>query len=444
MRSTVTTPTVRREAGFTTAELLVSMLVSSVVLLGVLLLFDFSQRISRVQTNVAEMQQSLRVGQYDAVRLIRMAGRGGLPLGNLPNGRAVALRNNVAAGSRIGPAGTPAILAGTDVLTVRGVFSSPIYQVASADPASFVLDNMVAPATATHGTVVLRNVTPTGIPQDLTAIIEAVGRGIPEALLLVSPRDAGRYTVVELDPVASNVANPAQIQIGFHIRNGTHTAAYSGFSADGPGTYPADLTSVAFVGILEEYRFYVREEYDIPGDAASDLTSKLSRARVYPGTELPWRGDDDLDTEDEVDATDLDEEHPNWRLDIADNILDFQVALGLDSTYDGTLAADDNDTGADDEIREAANGDRDDWLFNGTTDTAADPAWAGAPLYYIRLSTLARTDRRDSEYEAPPLARVEDRTYATTHRFNVSRAGGGTDRMFRRRLLQTVVDMRNL
>ncbi|HEX2644976.1 MAG TPA: hypothetical protein VHU81_18400, partial [Thermoanaerobaculia bacterium] len=91
------------------------------------------------------------------------------------------------------------------------------------------------------------------------------------------------------------------------------------------------------------------------------------------------------------------------------------------------------------QIVEAADGRLDDWLFNSATDNPADPAWSGALLYYIRLSTLARTDRRDKEYQAPVLARVEDRAYVAAHRFNLR-----NDRMFRRRLLQTVVDMRNL
>ena len=57
-----------RSAGFTVMELAVSMLVLVVVLLGMLSLFDFSNRLSHVQTNVADMQQALRIAQQDAVR----------------------------------------------------------------------------------------------------------------------------------------------------------------------------------------------------------------------------------------------------------------------------------------------------------------------------------------------------------------------------------------
>jgi len=48
---------------------------------------------------------------------------------------------------------------------------------------------------------------------------------------------------------------------------------------------------VAYVAILEEYRFYVREDHAISGNATSDLTPVLSRARFYPGTDQPYAAD---------------------------------------------------------------------------------------------------------------------------------------------------------
>src|SRR5947209_6944295 len=112
-----------RQRGFTLIEVAVSLLVTIIVLLGVLALFDLSNKLSRVQTNISDMQQSLRAAQTDAIRMIRMAGRGGLPLGTLPNGWAVAVRNNVADPSYVGDNTTPQVVPGSDVLTVRGVLS---------------------------------------------------------------------------------------------------------------------------------------------------------------------------------------------------------------------------------------------------------------------------------------------------------------------------------
>lgn len=426
-----------RAAGFTVMELAVSMLVLVVVLLGMLSLFDFSNRLSHVQTNVADMQQALRIAQQDAVRTIRMAGRGPLPLGLPPTGLAVSVRNNVAAGSRIGGTDTPEVLPGSDVLTVRGVFSSPIYQVNSSRSESFELKKNAGGAPIS-GKVIVQSSTPTGIPQDLialrTAVENAKDRGTPgEALLLISPRDASLYAVVQLDPATSEIGNPDSFTIGFTIVDGGGQKDYSneyGLLSRG-GAYPADLTSVAFVSILEEHRFYVRQQFETAPNGTQDVVPRMSRARVFPNTEEPWRGPDDL-------PNDSDPEHPSWWQDVADNIVDLQVALAFDTPRGGgAMTDDDNDTGDDDRIFESADGLNDDWLYNDTQ--AVNPVqWANQQLYYIRLTTLARTDRRDPQFQSPQLVSIED------HDLTGSRFNDRTDRMFRYRPLQTLIEMRNL
>ena len=410
------------EAGFTLLELSVSLLVTVTILLGTLSLFDFSNRLARVQTNVSDMQQALRVSLQDTVRTVRMAGRGGMPMGAVPTGMSVSVRNNVPAGARIGGGATPRILEGTDVLTVRGVFSSPIWQVNSTNPASFKLD-------ASGGEILVATTTPTGIPQDLSALRAAVLGGVPEPLIVVSPRDAGMYAVVQLDPSSDVTSNPDLYRIVFKITGGPYTIQYVGMSAG--GVYPPDLTNAAFIGLLEEYRYYVREERDIPSDPNSDLSPRFSRARVVPGTDKPYRGPDD-------DPAVLDDVHSSWRQDIADNIMDMQLALGFDSALGGGAMTDDEgDTGDDDRIFESANGQNDDWLYNDTQ--AFNPAtWNGRTLYFIRLNLLARTDRRDPKHEAQRVTWIED------HDLTSSRLNLRTERMYRRRLLQTVIDMRNI
>ena len=421
-----------RQRGFTLIEVSVSLLVTIIVLLGVLALFDFSNRLTRVQTNISDMQQSLRVAQNDSVRLIRMAGRGGLPLGNLPTGTAVVVANNVADNTHVGvTAATPEVVPGSDVLTVRGVFAAPTYQVKTADSTAFTLSPA---ATPTKGTVRIDIKTPTGIPQDLEALKKAVNKQRPEALLLVGSQGSDVWAVVELDPSNSVVTNPNQFTIAFKVSGGTHTTDYAKFSSAGAGVFPPELKAASFVGLLEEYRFYVRREYAVPGDKTTDLVPKLSRARVYPGTQAVWAPDDDGNTGDE-----------NWRVDIADNIFDFQVALGLDTAAKdpavgacaaGTIRSDDRHCG----IYESADGETDDWMYNGEANTNA-ALFANSNLYYIRISTLARADRRDKDYEAPTLVRVEDNKYNTpqTTVFN-----SDEERMYRRRILRTVIDMRNL
>jgi type II secretory pathway pseudopilin PulG len=421
-----------RQRGFTLIEVSVSLIVTIIVLLGVLALFDFSNRLTRVQTNISDMQQSLRVAQNDAARLIRMAGRGGLPLGSLPAGTAVAVADNVANNTYIGgTAATPEVVPGSDVLTVRGVFSAPTYQVRTADSTAFTLSPA---ATPTKGTVRIDIKTPTGIPQDLEALKKAVNRQRPEALLLVGSQGSDVWAVVELDPANSVITNPNQFTIAFNISGGMHTTDYAKFSSAGAGVFPPELKAVSFVGLLEEYRYYVRREHAISGDKTSDLAPKLSRARVFFGTQAVWAPDDDNNTSD-----------ADWRADIADNIFDFQVALGLDTPAKdpaagacaaGTIRSDDRHCG----IYESADGETDDWMYNGEANTNA-ALFAGSNLYYIRLSTLARADRRDKDYAAPTLVRVEDNKYNTPETTVFNSDG---ERMYRRRILRTVIDMRNL
>ncbi len=437
------------ESGFTLVELSIALFVTVEVILAVLLLFDFSNKLSRVQSNVTDMQQSLRIAQYDTVRLIRMAGRGGLPEGTSPavanayHGAAISVEDNVVQGTHITDGTSPTVVAGTDILTIRGVLSTPVYH-----PTTLTLDKPATPNLATKGTVLVQAALPVDpraapdatMTQDISALKTAINNaknGAPlEALLLVGA-DETVYAVVELDPNTSDASQANQVTVGFKISGGTNTVQFGALSAN--GAFPATLTNAWTVGILEEYRFYVREEYANAAKPTTDtLTSKLSRARVLPNTNIVWGSTSNVATN----AT-------NLQFDIADNVTDFQVALGFDTPQGvGSISA-----GTSNAI-EDNNSATDDWLFNAAGDSPDTPAkianWNGSPLYYVRLSTLVRTDRQDQTYTAPLITRIEDRDY-TGSPFNdpvVTNATTGDtsthNRNYRRRLLQTVIDLRNL
>ena len=395
------------EAGFTLLEAVVSLAVMTVVLVGLLSLLQLNSRVAKAQVNVAEMQQSLRVAQSDIVRQVRMAGRGGLPsyrdaAGVYPGmllpyqGLAISVQNGVGPGTTIGGNANAPVREGTDVLTLRGVFQTTFFQV---NPVS---DGKV-PNTG-NGSLVIRKIGPTGVPQDdFHALEDAIQKGRPEALLLVSTLDDGIQAVVELTG-GRQVEGGTGLQLDF-TTEGTHGAEYLKLSPG--GAYPPQLTAVAAVGILEEYRYYVRDQPPAP---------RLSRARVYPGTDAPYAGDAD-----------------NLHADIADNVLDLQIALGIDRNPNERI--------------EDAQNETDDWLFNAPADTpVANPptVWnrRESPLYYVRISTLARTDRLDADYQSPPIQAIEDHVYDEPD----APADGASklERSYRRRLLQTVVDLRNL
>lgn len=347
----------KREAGFTLVELLVSLAVTAVLILGVLATFDFSARMNRVQLHVADMQQSLRIAQNEIVKLARMTGRG-----TLPPAIAVQVVNNVPANYKlITGQDSTGVLEGTDVLRLRGVFNSSLYQVEYLNPA--VWDD---PDSDGVGSVVVLP-TAAGVPQDLAALKEVATVG--ETIVLVTPFDVVSVAEITAIDDDKDVAGITGFEI-FFKRDAADAVL---------GTLPVGLPAVAHVGVLEEHVFYIRST------GASGVAPSLARGRMDPGTGLGYKKVGD----DEADAV------ANAALDIADNIADLQVAVGI-----GVV---------------------------------------GQPE--LRVSTLVRTDRADpGKYQATVLpATIEDHAYPSNHAFN-SAAG----RRYRWRLMRTNVNLRNL
>ena len=175
-----------------------------------------------------------------------------------------------------------------------------------------------------------------------------------------------------------------------------------------------DRRTITSIGILEEVRYYARQTYATPGDDTSESTSRLSMARFYPGTQVAYAGDDE-----------------NFQIDIADNILDLQLAMAIDIDGDGQIVED----GSED----------DDWLFNSPDDDPTEAKWNGGALpalFYLRATTLARTDRRDIAYIDGPITVLEDHDYSEVE--IPADADEKRDRMYRRRTATTVIDLRNV
>lgn len=426
----------RPAAGFTLVELLVGLALTSILLLAIVSVFTAGSKLARVETQVADMQQSLRAAHAQITRLVRMTGRGGLALthslGTSFQGPAISVRNDAGEGSdsgeiAVGLGSSPLAVTGSDILTVRGVFETPIYQLNTLNPNSLqFFDQLGAlttdPTQAATGQLQILDTTPTGTPQSLTPFSEALADGgTPEALILVSPIDERIVGVVELNPnlpsaVAGNTATIAFIVRG--MTNAGYRTLYESGTPPTPPTLPAGLTSVAYVGILEEYRFYIRQ----------GTPPRLSMARMFPGTETPYKNEDD-----------------NLQIDIADHLIDMQVALAFNTT-NGPPPSDLNGDGITDEedveIWEVNGGVDDDWLFNGPNDDETTAFWTNAPhpeLFYLRLSLLGRTARRERDLQAPLLQPWEDVATARIDTWNTF-----PERLYKRRLQQTVIELRNL
>ncbi len=454
----------RREAGFTLIETLVALAIAVGLIVVTLTVFSVNRRVSRLETEVTMMQQSVRAVHLEVAREIRMAGRGGLventPTKRFPNlGTMVEVAPNVEGAARtVVPAlgsDSPKALADTDILTLRGVFTGTVYYAnQNSDTRTYlVLRNgsgsvVGDPAQAVSGEVHVCTPSPAGLAQSLEPLREAIQSGSEEALVLGGSSGGGDYGVVKLDPgnsaTTSTVCNPldssAGVKLAFVVSGDAGRAdEYHQLSTAAAGL-PASLTSVSYVGILEEYKYYVREVREDPTDAASPIIPRFSRARLYPNTGAAW-------------GTDATAQAENAALAVADDVIDFQVSLGLDTSQgggaleDGSLPAD----GAP--VYESADGDADDWLFNSPNDDPTDPVWAlpgpraatkpweRAHLFYVRLTTVGRAGSAVTSYRAPTLGRIEDRVYDPSVNDDPD---SSFERHFHRWVLTTTIDLRNL
>jgi hypothetical protein len=125
-------------AGVTLVETLLAVVLSSMLVLAALSLWDSAGRLNKSEIEVAEAQESVRFGLHQIARAVRMAGAGGLFVS-----QAVLLRpdpglpgvaasgdgdyDNVVTGAVTDLGGRIVPLRpGTDVLEVRGVLFSPL------------------------------------------------------------------------------------------------------------------------------------------------------------------------------------------------------------------------------------------------------------------------------------------------------------------------------
>jgi type II secretory pathway pseudopilin PulG len=429
-------PSLRGQRGFSLIELLIGMLIAIEILVAALTVFDVHNRMARIQMQITDMQQSLRVAQYDMVRVARMAGRGGLPaefaVDNVTLGvpwlrsRAVESRDNVAdGGDNYVALGTddPQALPGTDILTVRGCLSGNQFQMEARSPTDF-----------TSTQLVLRKSLQNLREQDLSQLLEP---GFQGPILLQSSVNRSQHSIAEVTNVAGN-ADLVTLTISFV----SGTAPPNPFVATPPaGFIPG------FVCLLEEYRYYVRRNFETPGDDTTPLKPRLARARMIPGTELPYAGD-----------------AANLALDIADDIFDLQVALAFDTDFDSVASGagsfdDDNDSiGPDDLLYEGADDaarGADDWLGNSGADDPTDAQYRvnanvlarPVRLELLRISTVARTSRPDPKYTAPDFDAVAGEDFVENNDYDAAPASffkTPENRQYRHRVLQTVVGFRDL
>lgn len=121
-----------RNRGFTLVELMVSTAVFAIFMVGMLNLLDTSTKVAQLETSMADTQENVRFAAYHIMRTARMMGGGGMPFaGN--NGSADVwvsgeLASNVGGSFAVDGYQAVDVLAGSDVLTLRGFFEiSPFF-----------------------------------------------------------------------------------------------------------------------------------------------------------------------------------------------------------------------------------------------------------------------------------------------------------------------------
>jgi len=263
------------ESGASLIETLVAFGLTVAVSAFALSLFTFHQRLARAQLDDSFLQQAQRTAHREMRRILRGAGRGGIarPLpGQEPRPELAAfVEKDVGSGY---PVGALTAAEGTDVLVVRGVVNGPLY---------WVGDSALDPASG-RGWVEVRAETADGVPQPLSMLQDAREAG-DDALLLVAGAGATHAVAPITEVEASGRGRSRTLKVHFHgdPSRGPIAAAYVGMSSG--GVWPAGrMAAVDRVGVLEEWRFYIR-----PGDPGSGRGPQLAKARFYPGTEIAWR-----------------------------------------------------------------------------------------------------------------------------------------------------------
>lgn len=296
------------DAGASLIETLVAFGLTVAVTAFALFLFGHHQRLARAQLDDSSLQQAQQVGHRELRRALRAAGRGGLARqapGFPPRPEFAAFaEKDVAAGH---PVGGVTAAEGTDVLVVRGVMNGPIYWVSGYE---------FSPATA-RGWVEVRAEVADAVSQPL-AMLEEAGEAGDDALLLVSGTESVHAVVPVTEVEASGRGGSRVARVHFHAdaSRGPFAAAYLGMSSG--GGWPAGrMDMVERVGVLEEWRFYVR-----PPDPASGRRAQLAMARLYPGTGVAWR-----------------RRSSNLVQPIADDVLDLDVTITESADGGGFTAA---------------------------------------------------------------------------------------------------------
>ena len=434
----------QQQRGFTLIEAVVSVALLITVVGGLYTLLDRGNRLAKQETNVAEAQQSSRIGVYELSRVIRQARVGGLYFANaiLPMAPDGSTGNNSAGGVFLTDTDGKKhyIRKGTDVIAVRGILSGDKYIFASGDAtcasgcATTTSVNVTIHATSVGG---VSNFTPGTAPSliNKTRPFYFVVATAATDIVSVAGSDylISQY-MVGLVAADTSGAWYTQTADTFSFTMNPQDAGAKKLNAS--AAVPASLDKPFLGGAIDEMVFFVDEGPTDVSSLNTDTHPSLAEATLVPG---PGPLQHDVQP-------------------LVDEVEDFQVAYGVDGV-DGVLP---HDKGISPAKVDTSGTNKDEWVGNVANEvsstlplSASDPKYVAAfvdrsvptgstepalavpALRSVWVSLVVKSADPDFVYGGPGARGIKilDSTVKT---FSTA-----TGRPYRRRLQSFAVSLRN-
>ena len=423
------------ERGLTLIETITTLALMAIVMSGLYTLIESSNRITKQETNVAEAQQSARVGIYELGHIIRQARGGSLYYGNA----VLPVANNSPGGESLTDLDGKShyIRKGTDVIAVRGILFGDRY---ALDPGD--VSCVGSCATSSTVRVTIRAKANTGVvnfPNGGSPSIESRTRpfyflvtAATQQLVTVGSSSylVPFYYVGRVDTTGTWYTKTAD---AFAFSMDVQDAGARRFDATAPT--PTNMDKPFAGGVVDEVRFFLDEGSTDGSTSAADTHPTLAEAV--------------LDAQ-----TNQYEVRP-----LVAEVEDFQVAYGVDGI--GGLP---RDQGVSPGTVDQTGLNKDEWVGNFASEvettltiSSTDPksveafvdisAPGGSPnlkpakaaLRSVWVSLVAKSAEPDMRYDGPGARGMKTLDSSAVF-FS---AASSTGRPYRRRLQSFAVSLRN-
>jgi len=430
-------PRLRRAEGLTLIETLVTLAVVTVVMLGLYALLDSSNKLAKQETNVAEAQQSVRIGISELTRVIRQGRVGGLFIANA----ILPVSNNSPGGAGAKLTDTTGtdhyVRKGTDVIEVRGIIQGDKYGLSTGDVTcggSCATTNAMTVTIHATSSVGIVNFPAGGVPS-IAGKTRPFYFVVADSSTEMITTGVGTYLVpvYYVGLVDTTGAWFTQTATTFSFVMNPADAGARKLGAVAPSAVSLDKPYSG--GVVDEIRFFVDEG---PTDGSSST----------------------LDTHPSLAEATFDPSSGNWEIQpLIEDVEDFQVAYGVDG-INGSA----HDRGISPAVYNSTGSNLDEWVGNVANEvsgtlplTSTDPkrveafidssvptgpsapVSAVATLRSVMVGLVVKSADPDFKYEGPG-SRGFSLFDSTARSFSNA---ASTGRPYRRRLQRFAVSLRN-